>query len=36
MLDKGIEFQNRSMKSWLQDNGRETYPAHNEGKFVVA
>ena len=36
MVDKGIEFYNRSMKSWLQDNGIETYSAYNEGEFVVA
>ena len=24
------------MKSWLQDNGRDIYLIHNEGKFVVA
>ena len=35
-LDKGIEFYRRSMKSWLQDNEKEMYSAHNEGKSVVA
>ena len=30
------EFYNRSLKSWLYDNGIETYSAYNEGKsFVV-
>ena len=24
------------MKSWLQDNGRDIYLTHNEGKFVIA
>ena len=35
-VDKGAEFPNRSMKSWLQDNDIELYLAHNEGKSVVA
>ena len=30
------EFNNKSMKSWLQDNNMEMYSAHNEGKSVVA
>ena len=34
--DKGSEFYNRSMKSWLQDNNIEMYSIHNEGKSVVA
>ena len=34
--DRGSEFYNRSMKSWLQDNDIEMYLTHNEGKFVVA
>ena len=34
--DKGNEFYNRSMKSWLQDNDLEIYSTHNEGKYVVA
>ena len=34
-VDKGSEFHNRSMKSWLQDNDIETYSAHNEWKSVV-
>ena len=33
--DKGIEFYNRSMKSWLQKNGIEMYATHNEGKFSI-
>ena len=35
-IDKGSEFFNRSMKSWLQDNDIEIYSTHNEGKSVVA
>ena len=35
-VNKGSEFYNRSMKSRLQDNDIEQYPAHNEGKSVVA
>ena len=33
--DKGSEFYNRSMKSWIQDNNLEMYSIHNEGKSVV-
>ena len=35
-VDKGSEFYNRSMKSWLKDNHVEMYSTHNEGKSVVA
>ena len=35
-VDKGSEFYNRSMKSWLEANAVEMYSAHNEGKSVVA
>ena len=35
-VDKGCEFYNRSMKSWLQDNAIVVYSAQNEGKSVVA
>ena len=35
-VDKGSEFYNRSMKSWLQDNDIELYSTHNEEKSVVA
>ena len=31
----GSEFNNRSVKSWLQDNDIEMYSTHNEGKSVV-
>ena len=34
-VDTGSEFCNRSMKSWLQDNGIEMYSTHNGGKSVV-
>ena len=35
-IDKGSEFYNRSMKSWLKDNDIEMYSTHNEGKSVAA
>ena len=35
-VDKGAEFDNRLMKSWLEKNDIEMYSAHNEGKSVVA
>ena len=35
-VNKGIEFCNRSMKSWLQDNHIEMYSTQNGGGFVVA
>ena len=35
-IDKGSEFYNRSMESWLEENDIETYSTHNEGKSVVA
>ena len=28
-VDKGNEFYNRSVKSWLQDKDIETYSIHN-------
>ena len=34
-VDRGSEFYNRSMKSWLQDNDIVMYSTHNEGKSVV-
>ena len=34
--DKGSEFYNRSVKTWLQDNDIEIYSRHNEGKSGVA
>ena len=35
-VDKGSEFYNRSVKSWLQDKDIEMYLTHNEGNFIVA
>ena len=35
-VDKGSEFYNRSMKSWLEKSDIEMYSTHNEGKSVVA
>ena len=35
-VDKGGEFHNRSIKSWLEKNDIEMYSTHNEGKSVVA
>ena len=35
-VDKGSEFYNRSVKSWLEKNDIEMYSAQNEGKPVVA
>ena len=35
-VNKGSEFYNRSMKSWLEKNDIEMYSTHNEGKSVVA
>ena len=35
-VDKGSEFYNRSVKSWLQDNDVVMYSAHNEGKSAVS
>ena len=35
-VDKGREFYNRSMISWLEKNDTEMYSTHNEGKSVVA
>ena len=35
-VDKGSEFYNRSMKSWLEKSDIEMYSTHNEGKSAVA
>ena len=35
-MDKGSEFYNRSVKSWLQDSDLEMYSRHSDGKSVVA
>ena len=34
-VDKGSEFYNRSVKSWLQDNDIEMYLMQNEDKSVA-
>ena len=34
-LNKGSEFFNRSMKSFLQNNDTEMYLMYNEGKSVI-
>ena len=34
-VDKGSEFYNRPMKSWLEKNSIEMYTMHNEEKSVV-
>ena len=36
MVDKGNEFCNRSVKSWLEKNAMEVYSIHNEWKSVVS
>ena len=36
LVGKGRTFFNRSKKSWLQDNDKEMYSTHKEGKFVAA
>ena len=35
-VDKGSEFYNRLMKSFLQNNDIEMCLVHNEGKSVIA
>ena len=34
-VEKGREFYNRSMKSWLKDNDIEMHSTHNERKSVA-
>ena len=34
-IDKGSEFYNRLMKSWLERNNIEMYSTNNEGKSVI-
>ena len=36
LVDKGSEFYNRSLKSWLEINDIEMYSTQNERKSVVA
>ena len=33
-VQKDTERYNKSIKSWLKDNGLKNYSAHNEGKSV--
>ena len=35
-VDKGREFYNISVKSWLQDNNIEMYSTHSERKTIFA
>ena len=35
-IDKGSEFYNKSVKSWIEKNDIEMYFTNNEGKSVVA
>ena len=35
-VDKGSEFCNLSMKSWLEKNDIEMYSTHNERKSIAA
>ena len=35
-MDRGSEFYNGSMNSWLRDIGIEIYSTDNKGKFFVA
>ena len=35
-VDKGSEFHNRSMNSWLEKNDIELFSTHMDGKSVVA
>ena len=35
-VDKGSEFYNKLMKSFLRNSNKEMYSTHNEGKSVVA
>ena len=34
-VDKGSEFYNRSIKSWLEKNDIEMYSTHNKEKSVL-
>ena len=36
LVDKGSEFYNRPMKSWLLKNDINMYSTHSKGKFVIA
>ena len=34
-VEKGSEFYNRSIKSWLDKNDIEMYSTHNEGSLLL-
>ena len=34
-VDKGTEFYNRSIKSWLQNNNVEIYSTHHEKNLLL-
>ena len=34
-VDKGSEFYNKSIKSWLEKNNIEMYSTHNKGKSII-
>ena len=34
-VDKGSEFYNRSLKSWLEKSDTEIYSTHDEGKSLL-
>ena len=34
-VNKGSEFYNKKMKSFLQNNGIEMYSTHNDGKSII-
>ena len=35
-VDKGSEFYNKPIKSWLENDDIEIHSTHNEGKSVIA
>ena len=35
-VDKGSEFYNKSVRSWLEQDGIEIYSTYNERKSVIA
>ena len=35
-VDKGSDFYNRSVTSWLEKNDIEMYSKHDEGESVIA
>ena len=34
-VDKGSEFYNKSIKTWLEKNNIEMYSTHNKGKSII-